>query len=121
MAMTCTPVTCDPVPAAQALFAERVDQICHQLFELWCERKSVIALGYLLHRWPLIDRGPGPVFRLTDTLNELFVGHPDAFRGLSARALDELVDCLDNLIVRQAYFESIRSDPYGAMGLSVVR
>lgn len=35
-----------------------VENICLTLFDRWCERRNVVALAYLLHRWPLVDDSP---------------------------------------------------------------
>ena len=37
---------------------EHINSICFRLFDIWCERRCITPLGYLMHCWPLVDSGP---------------------------------------------------------------
>ncbi|MFL9944408.1 hypothetical protein PQR68_00325 [Paraburkholderia agricolaris] len=78
---------------------ERLNAACQHLFESWCESRSVVPLGYLLHSWPLPDKGHASVKRLADGLRELGRSDPDALGGRIWPVLCELVSCIDEIVL----------------------
>ncbi|NPT53763.1 hypothetical protein GNZ13_03825 [Paraburkholderia sp. 5N] len=78
---------------------ERLNTACQRLFETWCESRSVIPLGYLLHSWPLPDKGHVSVKRLADGLRELGRTDPDALGGRIWPILCELALCIDEIVL----------------------
>jgi hypothetical protein len=78
---------------------ERLNSACQRLFETWCESRSVIPLGYLLHCWPLPDKGHASVKRLADGLRELGRTDPDALGGRIWPILCELALCIDEIVL----------------------
>src|SRR5690349_8098060 len=56
---------------------EQVNSLCLQLFDTWCESRSVTALAYLMHCWPLIESTPAALRRLGETMCDLRRYHPD--------------------------------------------
>ncbi|RDK00994.1 hypothetical protein [Paraburkholderia lacunae] len=77
---------------------EYINSICLNLFDTWCENRSVTPLGYLLHCWPLLDSGPRAIRRLGDTLRELRKSHPETLNVKTSQALRELADCVDEIL-----------------------
>jgi hypothetical protein len=67
-----------------------VDEVCLMLFDRWCERRNVIALGYLMHRWPLPEDSESLTGQLLRSLSELREYHPGALFS-EERALLNLV------------------------------
>ncbi|CAE6730783.1 hypothetical protein [Paraburkholderia haematera] len=78
---------------------ERLNTACQRLFETWCESRSVIPLGYLLHCWPLPDKGHASVKRLADGLRELGRTDPGALSGRIWPILCELASCIDEIVL----------------------
>jgi hypothetical protein len=78
-----------------------IDELCTSLFDLWCERRSLIPLAYLMHSWPILTVDPFVFKRLSDTLNELVKFHRDALTGLECKLACELLvtasDAADHL------------------------
>jgi len=54
-----------------------INHMCLQLFDGWCERRSVVPLAYLMHVWPLLNSGRLLRGRLQATLMELQRFHPE--------------------------------------------
>ncbi|WP_233858920.1 hypothetical protein [Paraburkholderia sp. HD33-4] len=79
---------------------QEVDRICQRLFETWCEARSLTPLTYLLFCWPLRDSHPVAIRHLQQTLKELRRAHAEGFDAGTFRALDLLVERLDELIDR---------------------
>lgn len=50
---------------------ERIDTLCGQLFELWCEERKLVPLAYLLHCWPLTGHDAVAIKRLADAMTDL--------------------------------------------------
>ncbi|MFT0172208.1 hypothetical protein ACLKMY_24910 [Paraburkholderia mimosarum] len=57
---------------------EDIDRLCIQLFDNWCERRSVLPLAWLMHAWPILKAAPLAMTRLLNSLHELREFHPDA-------------------------------------------
>lgn len=54
-----------------------IEDLCILLFNLWCERRSVIPLAYLMHSWPAPTLTSHFVRRLSETLGDLVTFHHD--------------------------------------------
>jgi len=78
---------------------ELVDDACQRLFDMWCESRSVIPLGYLLHCWPLPDKRRASVQRLADGMRELSRADPDALGGRIWPVICDLVLHIDELLL----------------------
>jgi hypothetical protein len=81
---------------------EQVNSICLQLFDTWCETRSVTPLAYLMHCWPMIDSTPTAIRRLGETLHNLRRYHAGQLDEYGFQALCEIADLLDDLIERPA-------------------
>jgi len=79
---------------------EHINSICFRLFDIWCERRCVTPLGYLMHCWPLVDSGPKAVRRVGETLRELRKWHQAELDSDVAAMLRELSDCVDEVLLR---------------------
>ncbi|HEX7934107.1 MAG TPA: hypothetical protein VF573_13685 [Paraburkholderia sp.] len=93
---------------------EHINSICFRLFDIWCERRSITPLGYLMHCWPLVDSGPKAIRRVGETLRELRKSHPAELDGTTGAMLLELADCVDDLLVR------VVAEPAGLMGIRLL-
>ena len=75
-----------------------LNDLCHALFESFCERRSIVALAYMMHAWPLVNDQPGVYRRLLQTLADLRRWHEaelnDTERFLTARILSKLRSCV---------------------------
>lgn len=74
---------------------EEADALCLRLFDTWCETRSVMALTYLMHCWPLCNTGMERLRRLHETLKDLRNSHPDQLDPQALSLLDALFVCLD--------------------------
>ncbi|TKC92310.1 hypothetical protein FAZ69_01070 [Trinickia terrae] len=80
---------------------EQINSICLRLFDLWCEKRCVTPLAYLMHCWPLLDTGGASIRRLVDTMDELCKFHPDEVLEHDLwLPLHELAARADDLLVR---------------------
>ncbi|WP_342310458.1 hypothetical protein [Burkholderia pyrrocinia] len=59
----------------QTALAESVNSMCLDLFDRWCEARSVIPLAYLMHTWPIVTPTLPTMARLSRTLRELVIYH----------------------------------------------
>jgi hypothetical protein len=57
---------------------DEIDRLCVHLFDIWCERRSVIPLAFLMHAWPILKTAPLARTHLLNTLQELRRLHPDS-------------------------------------------
>ena len=78
---------------------ERINAICLRLFDIWCQRRSVTALTYLLHCWPLMDSRPATIRRLHKTLSELRRTHLETIDVEAEQALFELAVWTDEILL----------------------
>ncbi|MFM0406619.1 MULTISPECIES: hypothetical protein [Burkholderiaceae] len=83
---------------SREIAVEFLDTACERLFDIWCESRSVIPLSYLLHCWPLPDRGYASVKRLSDGLRELRMSNPHALGGRIRPILAEVTSCIDEIL-----------------------
>jgi hypothetical protein len=81
---------------------EEADTLCLRLFDNWCETRALTPLAYLMHCWPLLDRGIDRLLRLQETLQELRAFHGDQLDSEALAMLDALFRCLDALIDRES-------------------
>lgn len=56
---------------------DELQQLCLQLFDSWCERRSVVPLAYLLHGWPILDAEARGRTRLHGALRHLQTCHAE--------------------------------------------
>ncbi|MGF6472335.1 hypothetical protein [Paraburkholderia youngii] len=75
----------------------QIDAICLRLFDAWCETRSLTALAYLMHCWPLSDSSPSALRRLGETLRDLRRNHANRIDDCDFRALCEVADLIDEL------------------------
>jgi hypothetical protein len=71
---------------------EQINAICLRLFDIWCKSRSMTALTYLLHCWPLMDGRSATIRRLDKTLSELRKTKLETIDAEAAQALSELAD-----------------------------
>ena len=77
---------------------EQVNSLCLQLFDAWCETRSVTALAYLMHCWPLIDSTPMALRRLGETMGDLRRYHADQLDDDGFATLCDMGDLIDELV-----------------------
>ncbi|POR51597.1 hypothetical protein B0G62_106131 [Paraburkholderia eburnea] len=58
--------------------AAEVEQLCGALFERWCARRSVVALGCLMRHWPIVSRAAPNIHSLSSSLEQLADCEQDA-------------------------------------------
>ncbi len=90
-------------PSQRETEVEHINSICFRLFDIWCERRSITPLGYLMHCWPLVDSGPKAIRRVGETLRELRKSHPMELDGEATAMLRELAECVDALLLRAVH------------------
>ncbi|MEX3969912.1 hypothetical protein [Paraburkholderia caribensis] len=88
---------------------EQVNSLCQRLFDAWCETRSVTALAYLMHCWPLSDSTPVVLRRLGETLRELRRNHADRLDGADFQALCDMADLIDKLVGRPSRTVSLKA------------
>lgn len=52
--------------------------LCLYLFDVWCERRNVIPLAYLMHSWPMVSATAETRTRLVKAFRDLQKWHADA-------------------------------------------
>ncbi|WP_342954327.1 hypothetical protein [Paraburkholderia sp. JHI869] len=81
-------------PQEKEDYLANLNDLCHALFESFCERRSIVALAYMMHAWPLVTDQPGVYRRLLQTLADLRRWHEaelnDTEKFLTARILSKL-------------------------------
>jgi hypothetical protein len=66
----------DNIESHNALLHE-IKDTCLMLFDLWCERRGVIPLAYLMHCWPMPKPSVAVLTRLSASLADLARYHHD--------------------------------------------
>lgn len=89
-------------PSERDNIVERVNSLCLRLFDAWCDTRSVTALAYLMHCWPMIDSTPGALRRLGETMRDLQRYHGDQLDDEAFQALCEMAALIDELVGRPA-------------------
>jgi hypothetical protein len=92
---------------------EQVNSLCLQLFDTWCESRSVTALAYLMHCWPLIESTPAALRRLGETMCDLRRYHADQLDAHGFQALCEMADLIDELVGRPV--RTVRLKAFGEL------
>ena len=57
---------------------DALHDLCLQLFDIWCEKRSVIPLAYLMHAWPTSNPDAQARGRLLCALRDLQMWHAEA-------------------------------------------
>jgi len=86
------------IPSQHTAVVERINSICHRLFEMWCENKCLVPLCYLMHCWPLSRVDLAAVRQLGETMHELKVSC-DELDGVSTESLRDLIDSVNRLML----------------------
>ena len=68
---------------------EALNALCTQLFESFCEHRSVLPLAYLMHVWPLVEDSEEGLCMLRQGLLDLQQWHADE------------IDATENLLISQ--------------------
>ncbi|WP_157768624.1 hypothetical protein [Burkholderia ambifaria] len=76
-----------------------IDEICCWLFSEWCDRRSIIALAYLLQAWPISIYGDKNLEKLLDSIKCLYYFHIDLFSPSAAGKVEKLFDAIERVIV----------------------
>lgn len=76
--------------------ASRIDDACARLFDLFCERRRIVPLAFLMHNWPLAMDNISMVPRLVTTLGELQASYHHSLESDERRLIvDILKDASD--------------------------
>ncbi|MBP0588193.1 hypothetical protein J8I87_00310 [Paraburkholderia sp. LEh10] len=89
-------------PSERESTVERVNSLCLRLFDTWCDTRSVTALAYLMHCWPMIGSTPAAMRRLGETMRDLQRYHGDQLGDEAFHALCEMAALIDELLGRPA-------------------
>jgi hypothetical protein len=89
-------------PSERGNVVEQVNSLCLRLFDSWCETRSVTALAYLMHCWPMIDSTPAALRRLGETMRDLQRYHGDQLDDDAFHALCEMAGLIDEVAGRPA-------------------
>jgi len=54
------------------------DDACARLFDVFCERRRIVHLAYLLRAWPLTPESGSSISQLLSALHELLRGHAES-------------------------------------------
>ncbi|MFM0593352.1 hypothetical protein [Paraburkholderia dilworthii] len=57
---------------------DELNEQCLQLFDIWCERRSVIPLCCLMRVWPILNSARSSRLRFFDALRDLAQWHDEA-------------------------------------------
>ncbi|SIT37342.1 conserved hypothetical protein [Paraburkholderia ribeironis] len=77
---------------------EHINVMCLQLFDRWCEARSVVPLRHLLRGWPLMNSDPESLRRLGTALRDLRREHLHDSNDASFQKVCELSDCVEELL-----------------------
>ncbi|TDN63544.1 hypothetical protein B0G77_7215 [Paraburkholderia sp. BL10I2N1] len=77
---------------------EHINTMCSRLFDLWCERRSIMPLTFLLRGWPLVSSDPEPLRRLGNAIRDLRRQHLHELSADAFQQLCELSDCVEDLL-----------------------
>ncbi|WP_322042152.1 hypothetical protein [Paraburkholderia sp. J67] len=78
--------------------AAEVEQLCGVLFERWCARRCVVALGCLMRYWPIVSQSAQGLHNLSSSLEYLADFEQDAL-DFDERELILQIICITNHIV----------------------
>jgi len=85
------------------------DDACTRLFDLFCERRRIVHLAYLLRAWPLTSESGSSISRLLSALHELLRGH--------AESMESDETALLVLAITLAEHSGLPSDALSAVGI----
>jgi hypothetical protein len=71
--------------------ASEMNDLCLQLFDRWCEARSVIALSYLMTAWPIAVPEPPSARHLCDVLRNLMTAHSDCLETDERQIAEKLI------------------------------
>lgn len=94
------------MPRSLSPFHE-INQVCTTLFDIWCQRRNVIALCYLMSAWPVLEDHPVLMHRVLTSLGDLRTYHIDSLIDGEAEMIDRLLGetCVDVSRCGAASFE----------------
>ena len=80
---------------------DEINAGCSELFDVWCERRAVRPLRYLLSAWPLTNGLTDEWGALREALRTLRVdGHMELLN-TELRRVDDLIRAVDLIVFRQ--------------------
>jgi hypothetical protein len=65
-------------PASSQIQNLHFDDACTRLFDVFCERRRIVQLAYLLRAWPLTSESSSSISGLLSALHELLRGHAES-------------------------------------------
>jgi hypothetical protein len=70
---------------------DEINRLCTHLFDIWCERRSVIPLAFLMHAWPILKTATLARTHLLNTLQELRQLHPDSLTEEDHQVIEQVL------------------------------
>ena len=71
--------------------ASEMNDLCLQLFDRWCEARSVVALSYLMTAWPIAVPEPPSARHLSDVLRNLMSAHADCLENDERQLAEKVI------------------------------
>jgi hypothetical protein len=71
--------------------ASEMNDLCLQLFDRWCEARSVVPLSYLMAAWPIAVPEPPSARHLSDVLRSLMSAHSDCLETDERQIAEKLI------------------------------
>jgi hypothetical protein len=68
-----------------------MNNLCLQLFDRWCETRSVIPFAYLMKAWPIAVPDPPSMMHLSDVLRNLTAAHSDCLETDERQIAEKLI------------------------------
>lgn len=96
-------------PASSQIQNWHLDDACTRLFDVFCERRRIVQLAYLLRAWPLTSESGSSISRLLSALHELLRGH--------AESMEPDETALLVLAITLAEHSGLPSDALSAVGI----
>ncbi|NPT62256.1 hypothetical protein [Paraburkholderia elongata] len=81
---------------ATATFDE-IESLCIHLFDIWCERRSVVPLTYLMQSWPMPTLSSLVVTRLVGGFQDLLRFHAASLAADETELLESVIALVDEL------------------------
>jgi hypothetical protein len=73
---------------------EEITALCMQLFDSFCERRSVLPLAYLMHAWPLTEANEKGFRMLRQSLRDLSLWHAAEIEGVECLLIGQILSTL---------------------------
>ncbi|MDR6376149.1 hypothetical protein [Paraburkholderia caledonica] len=70
----------------------KIDELCLELFNHFCDRRRVVPLAFLMTHWPIMEVSPISVWRIAETMNELRTWHTELLTEDEKRLIGDLID-----------------------------